>query len=105
MGVVKNTLEAYVELTCPDNETGQQQLWEDIVDDRFALDMDKIFAVLVGPSGAFCNTCGESVRLGGGKSAERMPDLNSIEERRRTGRRFPAGDYVCGDCVGRDSHD
>jgi hypothetical protein len=46
----------------------------------------------------YCSICGDSVIGGSGKFVNRVPDLNSPEERWDMGRRFPFGDWVCAEC-------
>jgi hypothetical protein len=46
----------------------------------------------------FCCECGQSVKPGSGRFANRVPECNSIAERAEMGRPFPEGDFVCGDC-------
>jgi hypothetical protein len=48
---------------------------------------------------AFCNLCGDSVAPGSGKFVNRVPDLNTPEERWRSGRPYPFGDYICDECA------
>jgi len=45
-----------------------------------------------------CNHCGNSVRLGSGRFANRIPDLNDIATRDINGLPFPKGDFVCERC-------
>ncbi len=45
-----------------------------------------------------CMDCGESVALGSGKFVNRIPDLDSIEERKSRGVSFPQGDFTCAEC-------
>ncbi len=47
----------------------------------------------------FCSMCGRSVIPGSGWFVNRVPDLNSVEERRDIGRVFPRGDWVCAECT------
>jgi len=48
-----------------------------------------------------CNECGRSACLGSGRFVNRVPDLNSVEERQKLGKPFPEGDYVCAECDSR----
>lgn len=45
-----------------------------------------------------CNECGRSVAWGSGRFVNRVPDLNSPSERRRNGKPFPQGDFLCAEC-------
>lgn len=45
-----------------------------------------------------CNECGRSVAWGSGWFVNRVPDFNSIEERREMGKPFPNGDFLCAEC-------
>lgn len=45
-----------------------------------------------------CCECGLSVALGAGKWVDRIPELNSVEERRAMARPFPKGDFLCAAC-------
>lgn len=45
-----------------------------------------------------CNECGRSVEFGSGNFVNRIPDLNTLEERKEMGTPFPEGDFVCADC-------
>lgn len=51
--------------------------------------------------GRFCNECGRSVVLGSGLYVNRVPDFNSVEERKEMGKRYPEGNFVCGECDNR----
>ena len=46
-----------------------------------------------------CNACGRSVLPGSGRFVNRVPVLNSVEERREMGKPFPAGNYLCAECA------
>ncbi len=46
----------------------------------------------------FCSMCGRSVVPVSGWFVNRVPDLNSVEDRRDIGRVFPRGDWVCAEC-------
>lgn len=45
-----------------------------------------------------CSECGRSVSLGSGLFVNRVHDLNSIATRKRMGRPYPKGDFICPDC-------
>ena len=45
-----------------------------------------------------CNECGRSVKPGSGDFVNRVPDLNTPEERKEMGKQFPEGDFVCAEC-------
>ena len=45
-----------------------------------------------------CNECGRSVKPGSGDFVNRVPDLNTPEERKEMGRQYPEGDFVCAEC-------
>jgi len=45
-----------------------------------------------------CRECGRSVAPGSGRFVNRVPDLNSAEERKAIGCPFPQGDYLCAEC-------
>ena len=45
-----------------------------------------------------CNECGRSVAWGSGWFVNRIPDFNTVEERRAIGRPFPEGDFICAEC-------
>lgn len=45
-----------------------------------------------------CNECGESVAQGSGKFVNRVPDLNTAEERVEMGKPHPEGDFMCAEC-------
>ena len=48
-----------------------------------------------------CNECGRSVAFGNGWYINRVPDLNTIEERREAGKPFPEGGWLCAECEAR----
>jgi len=48
-----------------------------------------------------CNECGRSVAFGSGWFVNRVPDLNSIEERIEMGKPFPEGGWLCAECEAR----
>lgn len=52
-----------------------------------------------------CNICGRNVAPGSGWFVNRIPDLNTYEERIELGRKYPEGDFVCSACdsEGRDN--
>jgi len=45
-----------------------------------------------------CNECGRSVAPGSGLFVDRIPDLNTVEERRELGKPYPEGDWLCREC-------
>ena len=45
-----------------------------------------------------CNNCGKSVKLGSGYYTNRVPDLDTFEERTDLGKNFPVGAYLCTVC-------
>lgn len=45
-----------------------------------------------------CNECGQSVQFGSGRFVNRIPDFNTVEERRAMGKPYPEGDYMCQEC-------
>ena len=45
-----------------------------------------------------CNICGKSVTPGSGRFVNRVPDFDTIEERKNAGRPYPEGDYICPVC-------
>jgi hypothetical protein len=46
-----------------------------------------------------CNECGDSVKFGSGKFANRVPDCNTVEQRRdEMGKPFPKGGWICSEC-------
>ena len=47
-----------------------------------------------------CNECGRSVAFGSGRFVNRVPDLNSAEERKEMGKPHPEGDFMCAECDG-----
>jgi hypothetical protein len=52
-----------------------------------------------------CGECGRSVAPGSGWFVNRVPDFNTVEERRVIGRPFPEGDFVCAECDQRGGSD
>jgi len=48
-----------------------------------------------------CNECGRSVAFGSGWFVNRVPDLDTIEERREAGKPFPEGGWLCAECEAR----
>lgn len=48
-----------------------------------------------------CNECGRSVAFGSGWYVNRVPDLDTIEERREAGKPFPEGGWLCAECEAR----
>ena len=49
----------------------------------------------------FCNECGRSVVWGSNLYVDRVPDLNSVEERKEMGKPYPEGNFVCRECDNR----
>jgi len=47
-----------------------------------------------------CNECGRSVARGSGRFVNRIIDVNTVDDRRRIGKTYPDGDFVCGECYG-----
>lgn len=45
-----------------------------------------------------CNQCGDLVGKGTAKFVNRVPDLNTVNDRIDIGRPFPKGDYICAEC-------
>jgi len=45
-----------------------------------------------------CNECGRSVAPGSGWWVNRVPDCNTPKERRRIGKPYPNGDFICAEC-------
>lgn len=45
-----------------------------------------------------CNECGRSVAFGSGRYVNRVPDLDTVEERREAGKPFPEGGWLCAEC-------
>lgn len=45
-----------------------------------------------------CNECGKSVKFGNGLFVNRIPDLNDILTRKKMGKPYPVGDFICSDC-------
>jgi hypothetical protein len=45
-----------------------------------------------------CNQCGRSVAWGNGWFVNRVPDLDTLEDREAMGRPYPEGDWICADC-------
>lgn len=45
-----------------------------------------------------CAECGKSVAWGSNHFINRVPECNDRATRRKMGRPFPKGDYVCADC-------
>jgi len=45
-----------------------------------------------------CNECGKSVAWGSGRFVNRIPDANTVEERKRQGKPYPEGDFLCAEC-------
>lgn len=45
-----------------------------------------------------CNICGDSVAWGSGKYVNRVPDGNTVEERKEMNVPHPEGDFICGEC-------
>jgi len=45
-----------------------------------------------------CNQCGKSVKKGSGRFVNRIPSLDSVEERKGNGIPYPEGDWICAEC-------
>ena len=45
-----------------------------------------------------CNECGRSVRPGSGDFVNRIPDCNSVSERKSMGKPYPYDDFICAVC-------
>jgi len=45
-----------------------------------------------------CWNCGRSVKFGSGRFVNRVPDANTIEERKELGYPYPEGDFLCAEC-------
>lgn len=45
-----------------------------------------------------CNECGKSVDCGSGRYINRIPDWNDIKTRKKMGKPFPKGNYICAKC-------
>ena len=45
-----------------------------------------------------CNKCGRSVAYGSGLYVNRVLDLNTVEERKDSGKPCPNGDFLCREC-------
>ncbi len=45
-----------------------------------------------------CSECGKSVAFGSGRFVNRVPDFNTVEERKNIGRPYPNGDFICPEC-------
>lgn len=45
-----------------------------------------------------CQQCGKSVSIGSGKFVNRIPDLDTLEERKERNVPHPEGDYICEVC-------
>ena len=45
-----------------------------------------------------CSICGKSVAPGNGQFVNRVPDFDTVEERKNAGRPHPEGDYICPEC-------
>lgn len=45
-----------------------------------------------------CAECGDSVRPGSGKFANRVPILDGFPERVKQNRPYPEGTYICHEC-------
>jgi len=50
-----------------------------------------------------CFECGQEVSWGSGRYINRVVDLDTLEERKIAGKRFPEGDFICAECVERHS--
>ena len=51
----------------------------------------------------YCNHCGRVVSYGSGLYVNRVPDFNDVTTRVDNGLQFPLGDFVCGECDGKNS--
>jgi diaminopimelate decarboxylase len=45
-----------------------------------------------------CNECGRSVAMGATLFVNRVADLNDIKQRKKMGKEFPKGDFICEIC-------
>lgn len=45
-----------------------------------------------------CSECGKSVVFGSGRFVNRIPDFNTLAERKMMGRPYPEGDFICAEC-------
>ena len=52
-----------------------------------------------------CNECGESVAQGSGRFVNRVPDLNTTEERKEMGKPHPEGNFMFVECDSKISED
>ena len=50
-----------------------------------------------------CNRCGRYVKLGSGLWSNRLRDYDSIEVRKSKGAKYPEGNFICGDCLNKES--
>jgi hypothetical protein len=48
-----------------------------------------------------CNECGRSVRFGTGRFVNRVPDFDTLAERKASGKPYPEGDFICPECDSR----
>lgn len=45
-----------------------------------------------------CNECGQSVAMGSGNFVNRIPDLNTVAQRKEMGKPYPQGEWMCAKC-------
>lgn len=45
-----------------------------------------------------CNECGKSVSQSSGNFVNRVPDCNTVEERKEMGKPYPIGNFICAEC-------
>ncbi len=50
------------------------------------------------PVNEICNECGQSVKCGSGRFVNRILDCNTVTVKRKMGKPFPEGDFICEDC-------
>jgi hypothetical protein len=46
----------------------------------------------------FCYECGKSVAWGSGNFVNRVPNFDTVEQRRANGATYPEGEWLCGEC-------
>ena len=49
-----------------------------------------------------CSECGKSVRFGSGRFVNRIPDFDTLAEKKIAGRPYPEGDFICAECESRE---
>ena len=49
-----------------------------------------------------CCECGESVKQGSGRFANRVPVLDDYETSKEMGREYPKGGFICDECWDND---